>query len=304
MTAGHPSANRGVDLDLLADFAGGTLEGTPDQERVQRLIDTDPEWAAALAELRSAQALVAVDLAALADRPVRMPDDIATRLHAALAAAEVDPTAADARNSREPESVAPVVPLRSRRRRYAIAAAAAVAAGVVGLGGYTWYAVTGPQPTADTTASQAHDPTRPGDGQDDRTASGADTAGPDGAEAEDQPAVSGFSVPVSVSGRNYTRADLTTELRQPGQATDESAGTLAAPPARLERLMSPDALSGCLSAVTRAYPGEVARVDFARFEGDPALIITIRQQPDGERIVVAGPDCRESDADARYTVTT
>ena len=34
----------GVDLDLLADYVGGALDGTPDQERVAGLVSTDPAW--------------------------------------------------------------------------------------------------------------------------------------------------------------------------------------------------------------------------------------------------------------------
>ncbi|MBM0240402.1 hypothetical protein JNW88_30960 [Micromonospora sp. ATA32] len=50
---------RGVDHDLLADYLGGALDGTPEQTAVARLIDEDPTWAGAHAALAPAVAQVA-----------------------------------------------------------------------------------------------------------------------------------------------------------------------------------------------------------------------------------------------------
>jgi hypothetical protein len=58
----------------------------------------------------------------------------------------------------------------------------------------------------------------------------------------------------------------------------------------LSRLGDPAALGACVSAVTTAYPGTVTSVGFAKFEGSPAVILTLVTDAGG-RIVVAGPDC-------------
>ncbi|MGH3738921.1 MAG: hypothetical protein ACRDT6_25480, partial [Micromonosporaceae bacterium] len=79
MTIDQPG---GVDLDLLADYAGGALQGTPDQERVAALVDSDPSWAHAQQQLTAANTLVAADLAALGPEPI--PVDVAERIESAL----------------------------------------------------------------------------------------------------------------------------------------------------------------------------------------------------------------------------
>ena len=40
-----------VDHDLLADYVGGALDGTPEQERIAGLIAASPEWGRAAEEL-------------------------------------------------------------------------------------------------------------------------------------------------------------------------------------------------------------------------------------------------------------
>lgn len=79
---------REVDFDLLADYVGGALDGTPEQVVVERLIATAPPWRDAHQALVRAMEPVQDALAgwAAADQ-VTMPDDVTRRLTAALDAA-------------------------------------------------------------------------------------------------------------------------------------------------------------------------------------------------------------------------
>ncbi|TNH21371.1 hypothetical protein FHG89_31860, partial [Micromonospora orduensis] len=85
---------REVDDDLLADYLGGALDGTPQQAEVARLVDSDPAWAEAHARLGSALTQVRADLADWAEPSPVMPPAVADRLLAALAAAADDTAAA------------------------------------------------------------------------------------------------------------------------------------------------------------------------------------------------------------------
>ena len=77
-----------VDLDLLADFLGGALEGTSDETAVARLIADDPAWARAHAALAPAVARTQASLASWGKQPEPMPSDVADRLSTALARAD------------------------------------------------------------------------------------------------------------------------------------------------------------------------------------------------------------------------
>src|SRR5262249_21496326 len=68
------------------------------------------------------------------------------------------------------------------------------------------------------------------------------------------------------------------------------------------------ARAGCLNAIVREYGGRVALVDFARFEGRPALVVALDDAPlgGGKRlVVVVGPACGQGNAvtDERYRST-
>ena len=58
----------------------------------------------------------------------------------------------------------------------------------------------------------------------------------------------------------------------------------------LARLEDPQALRDCLGAIVTAHGGTASAVDYARFQGRPALIV-ILATGDRHRIVVAGPAC-------------
>lgn len=71
-----------VDWGLLADHLGGALADTPEQAQVACLIEADPNWRQAAAELTSALDGVAAELRSL-PAPA-LPDEIASRLDEAL----------------------------------------------------------------------------------------------------------------------------------------------------------------------------------------------------------------------------
>src|SRR4051812_15347174 len=145
----------GVDIDLLADYVGGALDGTPEAERVAALIATDEGWQEAYELLAPEMATVG---ALLGDLPVEpMPADVAARIDAALAlqadtitehAAPASDTAAAVESGRGGGGAGPGIVLdldRQRRKRgnnrwIRFAAPIGIAAGVAGFAGYGLFA--------------------------------------------------------------------------------------------------------------------------------------------------------------------
>ncbi|MEV6850833.1 hypothetical protein [Actinoplanes sp. NPDC051411] len=72
----------GVDIDLLADYIGGALTGTPEESVVAARIADDPAWQAAYESVGEGMALVTAELGRLAPEP--MPADLADRLDTML----------------------------------------------------------------------------------------------------------------------------------------------------------------------------------------------------------------------------
>ncbi|HEV7825913.1 MAG TPA: hypothetical protein VGP02_13510 [Mycobacteriales bacterium] len=99
------------DLGLLAEYAEGLLDGTPQGAAVARRLEAEPDWAGAYAALAAALPEVRADLAGLGD-PGPVPADVAARLEAGLSAVSLP---------------------RRRSWRAASGAAAAVVALVAGL---------------------------------------------------------------------------------------------------------------------------------------------------------------------------
>ena len=267
-----------VDLELLADYAGGALDGTSAYHRVRRLVETQPEWATALGELRAADTLVRSDLAGYGREPTPMPPDMADRLQSAL---------------RDEAPVAPVVSLEKRRRRFRLAAASAVAASVVAIGSAGYVGLLGSGMTGGEQSggrTTAEDAAKAPEGQD---------AGSDDGREKTAGGLSG-AYPVVVSGRDYQRDSLPTATTR-GEAAPDAKAAATVPP-DLERLKAPDALSQCLTTIRSRYAGRVDLVEFARFEGSPALIVVLT---DGavQRVVVAGPDCGLRGPDLKHQTT-
>ncbi|MGH3737318.1 MAG: hypothetical protein ACRDT6_17135, partial [Micromonosporaceae bacterium] len=175
-------------------------------------------------------------------------------------------------------------------------AVAAAVIGIAGVGGYSALMAGGGGTVAGTESAK--------DG------SAADTReAPSVAEAPDKEdrlsgeaagRERGYPVPVSASGTDYTRENLS------GVRGQRDAGAADAPvqaPPGLERLAAPSALRTCLEAVGTTYPGQVTMVDYARFEAEPALVIAITPRDGGSQVVVVGPGCTRGEIDEKYHAT-
>lgn len=280
------------DLDLLADYVGGALDGTPDEQRVGERIRTDAEWAQAYADLVAAFDTVSSDLQAFGSAPEPMPLDVWDRLEAALSSASTasgPPSANGDHPKAPPEFTAPRdtrPPARAaarQRRRLALPALAAVAVlFVLSLG---IFAVKGlPQ----------------------LTGGGSDKSAPTSAEA---PAASGGAPLLQrSSGRDYTYDNLVLATdfgsvtasapMDSGKSAQSTWSNYASPvPRALMPLTMEDRLSRCLNAVASIMQGQVLGVDYAMYQHQPAAVIVVRTPDDARWIGVVGADCGNQGAD-------
>ncbi|MFF0315042.1 hypothetical protein ACFYPH_10385 [Micromonospora sp. NPDC005252] len=320
---------REVDTDLLADYLGGALDGTPQQAQIARLVDADPAWAEAYALLAPAVTQVRAELARWAEPSPELPPAVAERIAAALAAADTptdDASATLTGATGSPEPGAPATPVsvpaqggrrpggpsptesgrgratgpgrRQRRwaRTAAPVAAAAVAVVAVGLGLH--------QLSTNTTDSGAMD----------RPASAPDVAAAAGAARTSGPALH--------SGTDYTPQTLgQTATTRPSpllgdssggpreqHGVDAEGGRRPAPDGsdQLARLSGEAALTDCLSAVAAEHgsaPLVVEVIDYARFQGEQALVIRFTDATGARWAWVSGPECGVpgSGSDSRYS---
>lgn len=312
-----------VDWELLADHLGGALEGTPEATRVAHLVATDPAWRRAAARLSAALDAVAADLAT-DPAPGPMPAQVEARLTGALAAAAPPPGRSATAPDRPARGRSPLAGERGggsgprggkpsgqrsrpprRGRRIAWAGAGALLAGVAA------FAVTlGPlRPAGDDVAgalSQETTTTAP---------HAADVPAPDDAaaqrleEAEERPLIGPLEpAPWVASGTDYRRGTVAAPpevaiYAPEGPTTFDGEQVADGVPAALARVWQDPA--DCLAAVTADVPaGGVTAdlLDFAHFEGEPAVVIWLTAG-DGTRWVhVAGPACGDegADPDRRY----
>ncbi|MDM4721715.1 hypothetical protein QTQ03_19750 [Micromonospora sp. WMMA1363] len=301
---------REVDHDLLADYLGGVLDGTPDEETVARLVDEDSAWAEAYAELAPAVAKVRADLRAWGSPTTMMPTDVTDRIVAALAmapdvesAGEPNPRplvpAQPQGGSRRPGGVprsggAPTTGPGRRRRRWtrigapvALAAVAVATAGLLSLdqlGGEqgTGSAGTGLAAT-DEVAPAAAPPVR--------------TAAP--------PLRTGIDYTPQTVDNTTMAQRFSSERPAPPADSLEAQSSRVGGPVGLDRLEDSAALTGCLTEIGaehRAGPLVVDVVDYARFRGDPALVVWFTDGTGARWAWVSGPECGlpGSGSDNRY----
>jgi len=310
-----------ADLDRLADFLAGALDGTPAEAEVRQRLEDEPTLASALERLAAASASVSDDLRAFAGNAEPMPADVADRLDAALAAAgdigTPDPAGArggavldhrldqarsdgarpdGARPDRgHPRSTGPSradSPGRRTRgqrlgRGRVIAMGVAAAAALVLVAG-----ILIPQMSRDVTSSTAGS-----------AANHEDSSSVLGSERQGPQLVS--------SGNDYTRQTIGTVLGSLSAAPTAAEGySQTSPPmgprvvsgsgtgpAELGRLEDRTGLASCLSAVVVRHGGVVTLVDYARFEDQPALVVLlhgVQQAHGGQFVVVVGPACGQS----------
>jgi hypothetical protein len=310
------------DLERLADYLAGVVDG-PSAADVERLIRTDSAWAQAHATLIAADAAVRAQLRAYGTQEP-MPGDIAARMQAALddEAARMHAAVNDgaARLGGAAPAGASVVSLDAararRRRRLAGLAAAAVALVAVGTGAVVTLSTGGGGLTAASSGradtAQAPVAGSAGDGQ-------SNAAGSTRASAplfSAPPQVAG--APVEESGTNYTAGTLaqaaaggsksdTLDTRPPGplgSAVPPAAPQPTnAPPAGASGALSTTAsLAVCVSAITAVHPGQVQLVDLARYNGQPAVIVVVRQA-NATVVVAAGARCGVDGPDELATAT-
>ena len=261
-----------VDLDRLADYVGGALDGTPDAEAVRELVSTDDTWAEAYVSLVAADALVRRDLRAYGAEPAApVPPEILLRLDRALAEAAV------------PLATVHRLDARRRWRKAAVGISAAAAAVVV---------------VALAAVGVLHG----------LSSVSTDSAGSTAVAPEKGPlAAAGAPPQVQMTGRDYSVATL----GQVGQQAARGDAGLDAPKSEsgdlansMGRLTDPTAREACVTAIVGEYGGRVSLVDFARFDGAPAMVAVVSgssKDPAGRWIVVVGPACGSGTVDERYS---
>lgn len=306
-----------VDLDRLADYISGALDGTPDAAAVADLIATDPRWTRAHAALVAADALVRADLAALADRPEPMPDDVMARLDAAFAA---EPPPAGATPDQKPQlSVLPggratATPSAPRRRwRSVVGVAAAIV--ILGIGAITLAPRLSQNSTSTASRSDA--------GKSVSEGAGAPQAAGPGPSSSYAYGTSG-SPGINASGSNYTAESLSVlggaagpaiagqgdsaKSNRPNalEAPSQPAVPITAVPEALRPLTQPDARDSCVKAILKEYGGTATLLDYAQYQSSPALVVVIdgaHGVPGRKWVVVVGPKCGTGGAiaDQRYS---
>ncbi|NBE82326.1 hypothetical protein [Micromonospora rubida] len=329
MTAG---GFREVDHDLLADYLGGALAGTPDEAVVARRVEQDPAWAEAHDALVPALVRVGEDLAAWAGPAPEMPLAVVERLAAALAGAGPGtPTGSSAvpdatgridldSAAGVPAALVPAQPSGGSRRPAGESGPTTGRTGTAGPGrrGRRWARIAGPVAlatasvfavglginrfVAETTQSDS--------------ASATTVNEPAGAARDTQGSFRAAGMPQH-SGTDWTPETLAAgaSARPPKGPTKPFGQGSAEPPAvvgerlpaagGLSRLATPGALAPCLAAVSTEHgagPLTVDLVDYARFRGDPALVVRFVDPSGAHWAWVSGPECGVpgSGADTRY----
>lgn len=270
-----------TDLDLLADYSEGLLDG-PDATRVADLIASDEEWAITYQLLTGASTEVGQALDSYAQETPELPAEVSQRID-------------DALQSERERASAPVSLDAARRRRESrrswlglSAAAAVIVAVVFGLG------ALGLNLGGGSSSSSTSKGVRPN-------------------SAEGGASAALGAVIVTSSGTNYTQDNLGKQPIKPNAITtfggskaanSQSSPNRSAAPgpmsasgritpdlaltSPLQRLTYPANLSACLTAIEAVHGGTVTTVDYARYEGGPALVATV-VSPDLR--VAVGPDC-------------
>jgi hypothetical protein len=316
----------GAEFDRLVDYLADALE-PHDAAQVRRLVTEEPRWSSAHTALVRSDALVRDALAGAAVPAVAMPADVAARIDDALRdlarTPDLDSVPSVAGLDSVvivPSSVSSLAAARARRRRLISTISAAAAAVVAVVGGVS--VAANRFGAADKAAST----------------SALDNAGPaqapsprEAGSATDAPAMSlPGSATFLASGTNYSMETLGSAMaplaaaaepaegagRSTNIATPQYAGNIATPqyadkqlgpvppavrdgaPVALTRLLDPAALSACLDAIRTFTPGWVATIDYARFAGEPALVVLVRSGVTSTAVAV-GPDCGRSGADQK-----
>jgi len=299
-----------VDIDLLADYIGGALAGTPDETAVAARIAEDPAWRTAYESLSGGMDLVGAELGRWESEP--MPDELAASLDAMFRAEPFATEREASSTSRGEASTAGRAPGTSRDGSPTIGRAPGSVAGTPRLTVIDGEpAASGAAPAVRKKQGRRRRWTAPiavaaglvafvGFGLD--YLSGRDSSSNDAATSSaGEAGVSAMRI--LSSGTNYTLGTLAARPAQPLTAPDLSAP--AAPPkdtaerfpaaaGALSRLAAAPALQECLDAIEQANGGgriAVETVDLARFNGSPAVIVRFTAANGGGWAWASGPDC-------------
>ncbi|TDC66552.1 hypothetical protein E1258_02425 [Micromonospora sp. KC207] len=319
MTAG---GFREVDHDLLADYLGGALDGTPDKAMVARLVAEEPAWAAAHDALVPALARVADALAAWAEPAPQLPPAVADRIAAALAGAGpgTPPRATDqpTRVELADQVRAGRVPAQPGGGTRWPAGGPRSTSGRPGRRGRRWARLAGPVALAAASVVAV------GLGLNQVVSGGSDQSDGAAGQAISAQAEAGGAFALTGepqrSGTDWTPEALSADDRPQTQVSKPAESSFGAGPdapaqsgggdrlpaaGGLNRLTGNTALADCLAAVSAEHgagPLTVDLVDYARFQGNPALVLRF-VDPSGARWAwVSGPECGVpgSGADTRY----
>ncbi|GIJ28806.1 hypothetical protein Vqi01_39680 [Micromonospora qiuiae] len=347
----------GVDHDLLADYLGGALAGTPEETEVARLVTEDPAWAQAHASLAPAVAEVRADLSALGERSPEMPAEIADRILAAMGAAapseatqddiaavdratdaidgladDSEPTPTGARPALVPAqplggSRRPARTLRpaqdrdqsrpgQRRRRWsrlagpvALAAVAVLGIGVLQVARHQAESQTASGTALSDQGTSNAEPYghKPQDAQEHASANTAKEPAPAAAEPRYRVAAPPERTGTDYSSEQLAKAEPLPTVRKFAGSPEPQLSAAGGRPAGLgdlARLGDQMALSACLAEIGSEHGGPVTfdAVDYARFQGRPALVVRFTDDSGTRWSWVSGPDCGipGSGSDNRY----
>jgi len=292
------------ELDELADFAEGLLEGAA-HERVATLVQADERWALAYASLVETTPAVRAALQAAGRVPASVPDDVATRLEAALAtqAARPRPSAGPSAGPAHgrptaatgPRGLRPGQPAR-RRRIAGVVAGALVLVAVVGFGAAVLRGAVTVRTATDAAAPAVGAQDEPDNGYVQTPPELAPTQLTDGAPGGPGAAA---GITLLASGTDYRRETLHLLVDAPPPSptlTFSSGKADAYSTAALPALATNDGLSACVAAVLLVHHGQVTRADYARFEGQPALVLVV-QSPGTSTVVAVGGSCGQAGTD-------
>ena len=274
-----------VAVDQLAAYAAGDLDASAALEVEAHVL--------LCADCRADVAAVqrgAGDLAAL--EQVTMPADVAARVDAALAAERAAPAAAGG-------PVGDVLPMARKKRGPSFAGLAAVAAGVALVAAISVPLVTGRDEPSTTAGAALEQPTR-------RLASQLEYTAGDPRTALQQALGGRTGTPAALSGgaEGFASEDSAAPAAAEDRSTDERskasrdvALTLGSDIADLRN--DPARLAACVAALAAGVepPPKPLVVDFAQFEGRPALIVVFptvvkgQVRPDRVDFWAVGPRC-------------
>lgn len=243
---------------------------------------------------------------------VAPPPELAARPEPAGRYAEPTPPTRPRRPERRdraeqsgPPARSVVVPLRRRLRTTALVGAAAAAVGavaVLGLDHLPFSATgSGDRATVGQSAPRAASMAPP-----QILASGLDyTAGT--VTGLLRPRSSGLAPTGSADPRKPPGPGVSSSAGDPEVRTGEGGPGIVATgvPAALAALYGQAGRDACVQVVTRLYGGAVTMLDYARFNGEPSLVLALSGSgpADSARIVVVGPRCGEAGtvSDERYS---